>query len=272
MSLKSPVRPFIPFALCALFAFGAAASADEDCSREISLKKHPFSAPQEWQVAKNFTIPEGQNKLYFAGGTVGPKLDEKAAAYCKIAAIAPHDNPREFRTHQGETGSDGKTVPTRQIQIAKLEYGIKKKQKTAGCCEYSCQVIINIYRKNGFKLTSRPRTSRWSKARLCNLYDITFERWLPDPSVLNFTASDDKTVSKITCKNVKTYDQLKHMFGDYIQGVKCPDIETEEASVPQKQTIDEDVAVKPSTSADETSDAGETKKSTKNSPSGQTTN
>lgn len=258
--------------LAALGAFLATtmAFAGEDCSREISLKKHPFSAPQEWVVGKNFTIPEGKSKFYFAGGDVGTKLDAKAAVDCVLAAKAPHESPREFRTHQGEIGSDGKPVSPRTIQVAKLEYGLKKETATGNCCELSCRGLVLEYRKEGFKV--KERYSNWSKSRRCSVEYFTFEKWIPDPTVLNFIANDDKTISKITCKNVKTYDQLKNILGDYIQGVKCPDIETEEASIQKNHSVDEDVAVKPSTTDDGTSDAGETKKPTQEKSSGQTTN
>ena len=57
-----------------------------------------------------------------------------------------------------------------------------------------------------------------------------------------------------------------------IKGMKCPLIKIEEASVPNDKSVDEDVAIKPGVTGDETSDASASKKSKQGDPSGQTTN
>lgn len=263
--------------LCLFLAAASKAFADyrdRDCSREIKINEPPINSPQDWIVKKNFRLPEGKTSLAFINGKVVTTLDEKAPSYCLLNAKAAHPNPREFRKAPGlNRVADGKEIPIppRTIHILKGETGKKYETKTDYCDPISCSKLVAKYGGSGYALKSQQCTAyaKTPTQKACLRMDLVFEKAMADPTALEFSVSNDKTISNIVCKNVKTYDQLISAFGDYIKGVKCPMIKVDEASAPSKKAVDEDVAIKPGITGDATSDASESKKTT---PSGQTTN
>lgn len=247
--------------ILATLLISAHALGGEECDREFTSKAHPFPPDQNWVVKKNFILPEGKGAVYFKGGSVTESYLLKDEPFCIFKAKSTSNNPREFRSRTPQKMA-------RTINIESMGFETKRvRREVYGVEVGKIEATIKDFNANGYSFSDKiPQLG--SNGKVWELVFLRNETNYDQPSFI--VSKDDKTVLKITCPHVKTYNELKAVFGDYLSGIECPVITVEEARKPDPSKVEGDAALKPSTLKDETADAAPEKGST-GSPSGQQT-
>ena len=230
----------------------ALANTYSDCDQSIDSKTYPFQ-PQSLSVKTPFILKASTDmkkkpEIIFENGVRVEKTTNTKLPRCVIAMKTASDKAREFNKIE-----DGEP---RKIEILAMDPPHKGVPGTPVTGVGSCRCVsvssgsCECKGGTGLKYLNDPACKikktydvhegkRWMDFTYTCLYNsvnLKTERTF----IVNKDDKSDKSIDRIDCYNVNTYQDLNKAFGQYIEGYQCPEVELEQAY----NGVDEDAAYK----------------------------